>query len=62
MTIDWADFLYLVRNGAELTMASPMDTMQHIFADIRDTEEKDFDCRFLRTKLGYTWKPHDINI
>lgn len=39
MKNDWADFFfYLVRNGAELTMDSPIDTMQEIFADIRDSE------------------------
>lgn len=42
MKNDWADFFYLVRNGAELTMDSPMDTMQDIFADIRDSEQKKF--------------------
>lgn len=52
MKNDWADFFYLVRNVAELTVDSPMDTLQDIFADIRDSEEKAFDCRFLREKLG----------
>jgi hypothetical protein len=60
MKNDWADFFYLVRNGAELTMDSPMDTMQDIFADIRDSEEKAFDCRFLRAKLGYLVKEADV--
>lgn len=30
-----------------------MDTMQDNFADIRDSEEKSFDCWFLKTNLGY---------
>lgn len=53
MKNDWADFFYfyLVRNVAELTVDSPMDTLQDIFADIRDSEEKAFDCLFLRAKL-----------
>lgn len=39
MKNDWADFFYLVRNVAELTVDSPMDTLEDIFADIRDSEE-----------------------
>ncbi|THF96413.1 hypothetical protein TEA_015439 [Camellia sinensis var. sinensis] len=60
MKNDWADFFYLVRNVAELTVDSPMDTLQDIFADIRDSEEKAFDCRFLRAKLGYLVKEADV--
>ena len=33
-------FFYLVRNSAELTMDSPMDTMQDILTDIRNSEQK----------------------
>ena len=40
MKNDWADFFYLVRNGAELTMDSTMGTMQDIFADIRDSKKR----------------------
>lgn len=48
MKNDWADFFYfyLLRNVAELTVDSPMDTLQDIFSYIRDSEEKAFDCRF----------------
>lgn len=60
MKNDWADFFYLVRNVAELTVDSPMDTLQDIFAYIRDEEEKAFDCRFLRAKLGYLVKEADV--
>ncbi|KAL7252242.1 hypothetical protein ACSBR1_013983 [Camellia fascicularis] len=51
---------YLVRNVAELTVDSPMDTLQDIFADIRDSEEKAFDCRFLWAKLGYLVKKANV--
>ncbi|KAL7220853.1 hypothetical protein ACSBR2_013692 [Camellia fascicularis] len=60
MKNDWANSFYLVRNVAELTVDSPMDTLQDIFADIRDSEEKAFDCRFLWAKLGYLVKKANV--
>lgn len=41
-------------------MDSPMDTLEDIFADIRDSEERAFDCQFLRAKLDYVVKEADV--
>lgn len=41
-------------------MDSPMDTLEEIFVDIRDSEERALDCQFFRAKLDYVVKEADV--